>query len=143
VVVDTGLRSFNTTVDKTNRMLAEIEREYGWSKERRHQSYAALRAVLLTLRDRLTVEEAAHLGAQLPLLVRGIFYDGWDPSRVPMKFSRAEFLRRIRGDFGYDVEGGVERLVRVVLDVLRHHITDGEWEDVRSSLPRDLASTLP
>ena len=141
-MVDTGLRSSNATVDETNHMLAEVEHEYGWSKERRNQSYAALRAVLHALRDRLTVDEAAQLAAQLPLPVRGIFYDGWDPSRPPMKVTREEFLRHIRADSRHDVEGGVERLVRVVLNVLRRHITDGEWQDVKSSMPRDLAASL-
>ena len=43
----------------------------------RRSAYRALRSVLHVLRDRLTPEQAVHLGAQLPLLVRGIFYDGW------------------------------------------------------------------
>jgi uncharacterized protein (DUF2267 family) len=55
----TGFSSFKTTEDKTNRVLREIEEAYGWPKERRNQSYAALRAVLHAVRDRLTVEETA------------------------------------------------------------------------------------
>ncbi|HEY5940705.1 MAG TPA: non-homologous end-joining DNA ligase [Gemmatimonadales bacterium] len=35
-----------------------------------------------TLRDRLTVEETAHPGAQLPMLIRGSYYAGWEPSGV-------------------------------------------------------------
>ena len=134
---------FKTTFDKTNRILHEIEQEYGWPRERRSQSYLALRAVLHALRDRLTVEEAAQLAAQLPLLVRGVYYEGWDPSRVPVKMDREEFLQRIRQEFRYDVEGGVERLIRTVLQALRSHITDGEWEDIKSSMPKDLAPALP
>ena len=95
-MVDTGFATFSTTVDKTNRVLKEIEQAYGWPQERRNQSYAALRAVLHTLRDRLTVEEAADLAAQLPLLISGIYFDGWDPSRVPQKMHRDEFLQHIR-----------------------------------------------
>ena len=42
-----------------------------------HRStYRALRSVLHVLRNRLTPEQAVHLRAQLPLLVRGILYDG-------------------------------------------------------------------
>ncbi len=139
---DTGYSSFDTTVDKTNHILKDIEQTFGWPKQRRNQSYAALRAVLHALRDRLTVEESAQFAAQLPMLIRGIFYHAWDPSRVPVKMNREEFLQRVQQEFPYQVEGGAERLVRVVLQALKHHVTEGEWEDVRSSVPRDLASLL-
>src|SRR3982074_2193807 len=105
-MADTGFSSFNTTVEKTNLILRQIEETYGWPKERRNQSYAALRAVLHALRDRLTVDEAAHLSARLPMLVRGIYYDGWDPSRVPKKMHRDDFLDQIRKEMPYEVKGG-------------------------------------
>src|SRR5690606_24558496 len=79
VMAETGYASFSATVEKTNRILKEIEQAYGWPKERRKQSYAALRSVLHAVRDRLNVNEVAQLGAQLTMLVRGIYYDGWDP----------------------------------------------------------------
>lgn len=142
-MVVTGYPSFDTTVDKTNHLLREIERAYGWPKERRNQSYAALRSVLHTVRDRLTVDEAAHVAAQLPMLVRGIYYEGWDPSRVPDKTSREEFLRRVREGFPYDVKGGVEPLTRTVMGLLREYITEGEWQDIRESIPRELRSLFP
>jgi uncharacterized protein (DUF2267 family) len=142
-MVDTGYASIDTTVDKTNQVLKEIEHACGWPKERRNQSYAALRAVLHALRDRLTVDEAAHLAAQLPTLIRGVYYEGWDPSRVPVKLSRDDFLRRFREEFRYDVEGGVEPLIQTVLRAIHRHGTDGEWTDIRSQLPRDLKSVLP
>jgi uncharacterized protein (DUF2267 family) len=142
-MAETGYASFSTTVDKTNRVLKDIEQAYNWPKERRNQSYAALRAVLHALRDRLTIEEAAQLAAQLPMLIRGVYYEGWDPSQVPVKMNREEFLARVRREFPFEVEGGVEPLVQRVLQSLRRHITDGEWEDVKSTMPKDLAAVLP
>ena len=140
---DTSFTSFKTTEDKTNRILREIEEAYGWPKERREQSYAALRAVLHTLRDRLPVNEAAQLGAQLPMLVRGIFYTGWDPAKVPLKMNRDEFLQRVRDSVPDQIEGDTEQLVNVVLQALRQYITDGEWDDVKSVIPKELANALP
>jgi uncharacterized protein (DUF2267 family) len=139
---DTGYSSFDATVDKTNRILKEIEQTFGWPKSRRNQSYAALKAVLHALRDRLTVDEAAHFAAQLPVLVRGIYYHGWEPSRVPVKMNREQFLERVRQQLPFEVDGGAERVVQAVLQALGHHVTEGEWENVRSSVPRDLASLL-
>jgi uncharacterized protein (DUF2267 family) len=141
-MVETGYRSFDTTVDKTNQVLRDIEEAYGWPKERRNQSVAALRTVLHALRDRLTVEESAQLAAQLPMLIRGIYFEGWDPSRVPVKAGREEFLRRIREEFRYDVQGGVESVVRTVIGALRRYVTDDEWDDIRASMPKDLAPIL-
>jgi uncharacterized protein (DUF2267 family) len=142
-MVATGYRSIDTTVDKTNRVLREIEEAYGWPKERRNQSYAALRAVLHALRDRLTVDECAHVAAQLPTLIRGIYFEGWDPSRVPVKMHDEEFLRRVRREFSYDVQGGIQPLIQTVLRALRGHVTEGEWDDIKTSMPKELATVLP
>jgi uncharacterized protein (DUF2267 family) len=141
-VVETGFATFNTTVDKTNLILHEIETSYGWPKERRQQSYAGLRAVLHAVRDRLSVDESAQLAAQLPVLLRGVYYEGWVPSRVPEKMDGAHFVRRVRHDFTYDVEGGAERLIRTVAGVLRRHLSEGEWRDVTASFPNDLVALL-
>jgi uncharacterized protein (DUF2267 family) len=140
---ETGFSHFDTTVQKANQVLKEIEQAYGWPKDRRNQSYAALRAVLHALRDRLTVDEAAQLAAQLPTLIRGVYYEGWRPAEVPVKMHRQEFLQRVQREFPYEVDGGMELLVRRVLEALRRYVTDGEWEDIKSSVPKDLASVLP
>jgi uncharacterized protein (DUF2267 family) len=134
---------FASTIEKTNRILKEIEEAYGWPRERRQQSYHALKAVLHALRDRLTVEEASDLAAQLPTLVRGLYYEGWKPAKVPVKMNGEEFLGRIRHDFPYDLDGDVELLVRRTLGALRHYVTVGEWDDIRSGLPKDMAGILP
>jgi uncharacterized protein (DUF2267 family) len=142
-MVMTGLAAFDTTVDKTNHVLRQIEQANGWSKEQRNLSYHALRGVLRALRDRLSVDEAAQLAAQLPMLIRGIYYEGWDPSVVPMKLDRDEFFERVRREFPYDVKGDMQQLTRSVLCALREHISEGEWRDVKSIVPKHLASVLP
>jgi uncharacterized protein (DUF2267 family) len=142
-VSSTGYPTFDTTLEKTNGVLKQIEQSYGWPKERRNQSYAALRAVLHALRDRLTVEEAAHLSAQLPMLIRGIYFEGWNPTKVPVKMHREDFLARIRDEFPYEVPGGTERLFDTTVQALRRHITEGEWEDIRASMPKDVVTVLP
>jgi uncharacterized protein (DUF2267 family) len=141
-MVYTGLAAFDTTVDKTNHVLRRIEQAFGWSKDQRKLSYHALRAALHALRDRLPVDESAQLAAQLPMLIRGIYYEGWDPSRVPVKLGREEFLERVRREFRYDDEIDVFQLTQTVLGALREHITDGEWQDIRSTLPSELAAIL-
>jgi uncharacterized protein (DUF2267 family) len=142
-MADTGFATFSTTVDKTNRVLKEIEQAYGWPKERRNQSYGALREVLHALRDRLAVDEAAQFAAQLPMLIRGIYYEGWHPSHVPQQMDYDEFLGRIRRNFRYSFEGDPQGLATTVLQALRRYVTDGEWKDIKASVPNSLASILP
>lgn len=77
------------------------------------------------------------------MLVRGIYYEGWDPSRVPVQMHREQFLERVRREFPYEVQGGIEPLVHSALLALGHHVSEGEWEDIRASVPGDLAPVLP
>ncbi|HYZ58643.1 MAG TPA: DUF2267 domain-containing protein [Nitrososphaeraceae archaeon] len=137
----TGLDAFDKTIHKTNTLLKQIETELGWENQR-NMSYAVFRAVLHALRDRLTVQEAADLAAQLPLLVQGIFYDGWNPSSVPKKIHKDEFLEEIRKNFTFSIDRSINEVVIVVLSVLRKHVSEGELEDVLSVLPKDLSSML-
>ena len=135
--------TFESSIDKTNLILKEIEQAYGWPKQRRNQSYAALRTVLQLLRDRLPVQESVQFAAQLPVLVRGVYFDGWDPSNVPIKLNREDFLFEVRQGFPYDVEGGAESVVQTVLNALRRHISPGEWDDVKATMPKDLTADHP
>ncbi len=136
----TGLDVFDTTVQETNSWLQGIVDEMGWGD--RQQAYLALRGTLHAVRDHLTVDEAAQLAAQLPLLIRGIYYDGWDPSRVPVRERhREEFLQRVAGAFDRFRPVDPEQAARAVLRVLAARISAGEADDVRQMLPgavRDL-----
>ncbi|MET8308859.1 DUF2267 domain-containing protein [Micromonospora sp. NPDC005173] len=142
-MADQMISAFDSSLDKTNLILKDIENAYGWPKDQRNQSYAALRTVLHLLRDRLPVNESVEFAQQLPVLVRGIYFDGWNPSDVPIKLNRDDFLYEVRQGFPYDVEGGPERVTQVVLDTLRRHVTQGEWQDVKDTMPKDLARMMP
>jgi uncharacterized protein (DUF2267 family) len=138
----TGLEVFDTTVQKTNTWLKELMRLMEW--EDRHRAYLALRATLHALRDRLTIDEVAQLGAQLPMLVRGIYYEGWDPSDKPLKARhKRDFLFKIEDDFIHDAPSDAEAAARGVFRLLESRISAGEMEDVRSVLPAELRDLWP
>ena len=84
----TGLDVFDTTVQKTNIWLNDLMKVLGWQD--RHKAYLALRATLHALRDRLTVDEVAHLGCAAPdadawLLLRGLGPESQAPARAPQE----------------------------------------------------------
>lgn len=138
----TGLDVFDTTIHKTNAWLNELMRILGWQD--RHKAYLALRTVLHALRDRLTVEEAAQLGAQLPVLIRGFYYEGWDPAGKPVRErDREQFLARIAQAFRNDKTVDPERVARAVFTVLAKRVSEGEIEDVKQILPAEIRDLWP
>ena len=132
--------AISTTVEKTNRILADIEQRMGLG-DRPDEALSALRAVIQALRDRLPVNEAANFGAQLPELVRGIYYEGWSPSHVPMKMNREEFIARVRRGFLYEVN--MEQLIRVVLATVSGYIAAGEMDKLKGALPQEIVDLMP
>ena len=131
------VKIFNKTLLKTRGWLKDLMEELDW--EEPHKAYLALRAVLHVLRDRLTVEEAAQLAAQLPMLIRGFYYEGWDPSGKPLKERhQEEFLSHVKSYFKNDEKIEPERVVRAVFKVLSNHISQGEIEDIKQTLPGNL-----
>lgn len=139
----TGLEAFDSTLQKTNIWLSDIMQELGWEGERQ-RAYLGLRSVLHALRDRLTVEEALHLGAQLPMLVRGFYYEGWKIAGKPLKERhREDFLAHITHDFRNDERIDAEAIARAVFTVIARHASAGEVEDVKRILPAELRALWP
>lgn len=141
----TGLDVFDRTVHTTNVWFKELMDELQWDD--RHRAYQALRGTLHALRDRLTVEEATDLGAQLPMLIRGLYYDSWNPSKTPNKERhKAEFLHHVQEAFRTtaappDIDP--EPVARAVFKVLSRHVTEGEIKDIKSSIPAALRDLWP
>ena len=137
-----GLDVFDRTVQTTNAWLKDIMEVIGPD---RRKAYRVLAAVLHTLRDRLTVDEAAQLGAQLPILVRGIYYDRWHhPSGKPDRMRhKEEFLAAVAGELDDIGHINPENATRAVFSVLEHHVAPGEIEDVKATLPAQLRGLWP
>jgi uncharacterized protein (DUF2267 family) len=137
----TGLDTFDSTLQKTNLWLNDVASRL--SLDNRHQAYLVLRAVLHALRDRLTVEEAAQLGAQLPMLVRGFYYEGWTPTGKPLKWHMPQFLTAICDSYALCGELDPERVARAVFKVLATRVSEGEIDDVKHVLPKELRGLWP
>jgi uncharacterized protein (DUF2267 family) len=136
------LEVIDTTVQKTYEWLGEIREEL--HVEDSQTAYHALSSVLHTLRDRLGPEEVAGLGAQFPILVRGIFYDAWHPANKPLKMrSKQEFLNLVHERFGAIAMIQPERLVHSVLAVVERHISAGEVEKIQATLPKGIRELWP
>jgi uncharacterized protein (DUF2267 family) len=135
----TGVENLDRSIDKANMWLADIGAGFGTSD--RHLAYRVLRAWLHCLRDRLSVPVAAHFAAQLPELFRGVFFDGWNPSRVPQKYDRPAYVTR----FAHEArirDSDVVKAARIVSAVARHHMSAGVVAEAFGLLPADLRELL-
>lgn len=140
----------NTSVGALNRALQEA---HEWIQELSsaapfgsdEQAYTGLRAVLHSLRDRLTVEEAVHLSAQLPMLVRGFYFEGWRPSLAPNEEqTAAEFFASVQESLrNAAVDLDAEQLTRAVFAFLENKISAGQLHHVRSQLPKEIQALWP
>jgi uncharacterized protein (DUF2267 family) len=137
-----GIETIDKTVQATNIWLGELDTRLGW--DNKHRSWRLLREVLHALRDWLSVDEAVQLGAQMPILIRGIYYDGWDPSKTPAKPRElGDFLARVERAFGGDPLDEPEEAVACVFELLSWHISKGEIADVKQALPKPLRQLWP
>lgn len=136
------LEVIDTTVQKTHEWLGTITEELGWGDKQ--LAYHGLRATLHALRDRIPVEEAAEFGAQLPLLIRGLYYEAWKPARTPHKErSKDEFLAHIRDIYDYRENVDIEALARAVFATANRFMTEGQTSKTRMTLNEELRELWP
>jgi uncharacterized protein (DUF2267 family) len=137
------LEIFDASLQKTQVWLNDLMSELDW-EEKPQKACLALRTALHALRDRLTVEEAVQLGAQLPILIRGVYYEGWKLTGKPVKERhKSEFLDHIAKAFRDDDRVDPEKVMRAVLKVLASHISTGESNNVKHLLPKSLQELWP
>jgi uncharacterized protein (DUF2267 family) len=135
-----GIQSLENSLLKTR---AWVDRIAQLGSLEPHDAYKALRAVLQTLRDRLPTPESAHLAAQLPTVLRGLYFEGWDPASTPVKMHRAEFLDAVGRRLAPGRFLDPEQLTRQVLKAASEHLSPGELEKARNCLPADLHCLWP
>lgn len=137
-----GLESFEHSIQLTHIWINELDERLGWDSKAR--SYRLLRAVLHAVRDWLQINEAVDLGAQMPMLLRGAYYDQWRPARNPARpRGKADFIGRVEEAFGPDRLDDPDDAVATVFALLSAKVSPGEIVDVRQSLPSDIRALWP
>jgi uncharacterized protein (DUF2267 family) len=117
----TAIPPFDHAPEVMAQWLDELCTDLGWSDQGR--AYVLLRETLHAIRDLLTVPEAADLASQLPILARGLFFDGWAPDAVPIRArSTFDLMERVAARFAQPPLPDPERAVMAVLDLLRRHV---------------------
>lgn len=137
----TTIHSFAHAAEQAQQWVNELCADLGWSERR---AYRLLRSVLHTLRDWLQPDEMADLAAQLPVLVRGVYFEGWSPSEAPpAERGKADFIARIDADFAEDIIHDTEAAIAAVFRLLDRHVSSGEISQVRASMRKSLRKLWP
>lgn len=141
----TDVKSLNHTMELTREWLEELRAKDPFQTE--DQAYAYLRAVLHAVRDRLTVEEAAHFASELPMLVRGFYYEGWRPALAPDKKRKTveDFLDAVKESLHdqFTPVSDVAVAVSAVLELLTERMDEGLIRHARGQMPKDMQAIWP
>jgi uncharacterized protein (DUF2267 family) len=137
----TGLEVFDRTLHTTNLWLDEINAEIGPD---RHLAWHVLGAVLRSIRDEMQVEQSAHFAAQLPLLIRGAYFDQYRPATQPAEHrSHDDFIARIQHEMDGARPVNVQQAAAAVMRTLNRHVTEGQVKKVRDALPKGVRAMWP
>ncbi len=141
----TSIPSFTQAAQQAQQWVNELSADLNWNEQR---AYGLLRAVLHTIRDWLSLEEAADLSAQLPLLVRGIYFEAWNPSIAPVsERSKHDFIlsltKRLGHDTDVETDVKIDKAITAVFGLLDRHISHGEIVQVRNSMKKPLRQLWP
>jgi uncharacterized protein (DUF2267 family) len=132
----TGLDVFDKTLQTTNIWLNEIMDELGPDRQ---VAWKVLSTVLHKLRDRLPIGLAAHLGSQLPLLVRGAYYDQFEPAKLPTECNTAEEFKAEVAEWLTDTRPvDPDAAIRSVFGLLSRHLAEGQIAKIHGALPKGL-----
>lgn len=130
----TGIHGFEKTIQLNNEWIKDVMDEM--HTDNRNEAYLALSSTLHALRDRLVVDEAVDLGAQLPMLIRGAYYEGYRPSGKPVRArNKDEFLALMKKELARTPGIDPEKAARCVFSVLEKRLSKGEIRDVKRMMP--------
>ena len=131
--MQTHLDIFASNIEKVREMLKIISIRFGWTDE--HRAYSALLAVLHTLRDTFPIEQAIGFGNDLPVLIRGFYYDGWKPSENRERLSKEDFISRVEEFVMPYPEEETEDIIKAVCMALLDSIAPDEVARLKTILP--------
>jgi uncharacterized protein (DUF2267 family) len=133
-----AIHNFEHAVHSANEWIKDLAEEPEIGSE--GQAYTILRIVLHTLRDRLRVDEVVHLSAQLPMLIRGFYFEGWKPPQGEPREGEtmAEFLEDLGEKLLRVSEIEAEDAVYLVYILLARRFSSGELQYVERAMPYEL-----
>lgn len=137
-----GLEVIDHSVHLTHEWINELADRLDWSSKR--SALRLLRLTLSRIRDHLQPDELAQMSAQLPVMIRGFFFEGWVPKKTPIKERHGDdFVAVISFHMDDTQEFRGRNDIKCVFELLNARLSQGEVEDVRACLPEDIRQLWP
>ena len=137
----TSPTNFSHAANQAQQWVNELAEDLKWNEQK---AYRLLRSVLHTLRDWLSPQEMADLSAQLPVLIRGLYFEGWKPMATPaFDRKKRDFVIRVRANMAGDSDVDIDASISAVFKLLDRHISHGEIVQVRNSMKKSLRELWP
>jgi uncharacterized protein (DUF2267 family) len=138
----TGLDVFDKTLQETNHWLKLMMGELG--TDSRSVAFGALRAALHALRDRVGGDNAVHLGAQMPMLLRGAYYEGWHPAATPTRERHLDdFIEHVQAELPTGSAVNPAEAARACFSAMSQCLDSGEMTKLRGILPHEILNLWP
>ncbi|OQA04322.1 MAG: hypothetical protein BWY69_00020 [Planctomycetes bacterium ADurb.Bin401] len=133
----TGVHTLDHSISTLHDWLNDLNREMGFGDM--EEAFVSMRSVLIALRDRLTVDEAADFAAQLPMLLQGVFYHGYKPGNKPIKMKTSqEFVNYVAKNLTRQIDP--IKVIQSVFAVFKNRMTAGQIKGLSDTLPAEITS---
>src|SRR5688572_21568052 len=122
---DRKIDAFESTLQASHQWVHEYGEKLG--QDYPPLAFRCLRVALHVIRDRLPVGETASLAAQLPMLLRGAFYEGWRPGHTPERIHTIDELEAdVSNKLGSGLAAPPRDVMRAAFALLEARIDAGE-----------------
>ncbi len=135
---------FDKYAQEANEFMNKLAKDLGHPDER-NRAGMILRAVMHTLRDRITISESFNVLAQLPMFLKAVYVENWKYSERPATYSKIEDFKNevkkqqeLYGEQDFNWQKSTEEIIHIVMDHLKQYISQGEIEDIMAQLPEEL-----
>jgi uncharacterized protein (DUF2267 family) len=137
-----NIKSIQKTLQTSSRYL-KLMMESGVFKNN-NEAFVVLRASMKALRDRIEPHEAAHLGSQLPALLRGYYFEGWNPGSAQSRSRKiGDFLQEVKNYLRGHDDIFLRQAVPIALTVVLDMIDQGEAVQILHNIPKEIRELCP
>ena len=137
--------NFESSVNETSAFINHLARQLGHPEEP-DRCYIILRAVLHVVRDRITIGESLDLISQLPMILKGVYVEGWKyHEKPPLDFQSIEEMKdevkkhqNQYGEKDFDWQRSTEEIIAITLDSLKQYLSEGQVKHIKDQMPKEV-----